>query len=324
MLVQDFFDSGHSKEQFRMICLLQHYRANIDYSNELIAAASASLKAFHAFFDIAFSHLKNARAARDAQSAAIDRTIVERARLEDDASAPAELLHSVSTEAPSASGGFADIPMRRHERERELARAFDACRVSIDESLLDDLDTPAVVRAIHKLISASHAYFRAATQVTNIVNVELVASVVHFVARILDLLGLTVFASHSAVSAHYAPAIVASSPIASHSGINNLNTELHLNSQRTLDALLGFRRTVRSAALTLKSTDTTTMAARKSLLDACDRLRDETLVELGVWMQDQKDGLMDVQILGVEQARARRQLHTRSQSTAPTKKQPAL
>jgi cysteinyl-tRNA synthetase len=77
---QDFFAAGHSKEQFRMMCLLQHYRASMDYSDDLLSASTALLGKFHAFFDTVTHHLQKANTEIQQSVPVIDKALIDLAR----------------------------------------------------------------------------------------------------------------------------------------------------------------------------------------------------------------------------------------------------
>ncbi len=53
---QDYFAAGHSADQFRMICVQQHYRASINYSPALLATAADAIR----MLQHVFSSVRNA------------------------------------------------------------------------------------------------------------------------------------------------------------------------------------------------------------------------------------------------------------------------
>lgn len=160
----------------------------------------------------------------------------------------------------------------------------------------DDFDTPAVFRALQHLVSACHLHFRASSLA---INVELIASIVHFIARTLDLFGLASFSKYCALSP------LTHQQLPSHTAARAL-PQSEIDVARLVQELVQFRSLVRASAIQLGKADSAT--TRKTLLDACDSLRDGSLVDLGVWLKDGKDGVAEFQILGADGAKERQRL----------------
>jgi cysteinyl-tRNA synthetase len=173
----------------------------------------------------------------------------------------------------------------------------------VDASLRDDFDTPAVLRALQHLVSACHLHFRASSAA---VNVELISSIAQFIARTLDLFGLSSFSKYCVLSplTHQR----SSSLTAAHA------PQAEIDTGRLVQELVQFRSLVRANAIKLGKTDAA--VTRKALLDACDSLRDGSLIDLGVWLKDGRDGVAEFQILGADGAKERQKLLIASSKSA--------
>jgi cysteinyl-tRNA synthetase len=174
--------------------------------------------------------------------------------------------------------------------------SLSTCQATIDAALRDDFDTPAVLRALQLLVSTCHLHFRASSVA---INVELIASIAHFIARTLDLFGLSSFSKYCSLSP------LTHQRLSSHTAAH-ASPQSEIDVARLVQELVQFRSFVRASAIQLGKTDAAT--TRKTLLDACDSLRDGSLVDLGVWLKDGKDGVAEFQILGADGAKERQKL----------------
>jgi cysteinyl-tRNA synthetase len=174
--------------------------------------------------------------------------------------------------------------------------------------LRDDFDTPAVLRALQHLVSSCHLHFRSSSAA---INVELISSIAQFIAQTLNLFGLSSFSKYCALSplTHHR----SSSLTAAHAP-----PQAEIDTARLVQELVQFRSLVRANAINLGKTDAA--ATRKTLLDACDSLRDGTLIDLGVWLKDGKDGVAEFQILGADGAKERQKLLIASSKSAKSPK----
>eukprot|EP00898_Chlorokybus_atmophyticus_P002631 jgi/Chlat1/3369/Chrsp23S03805 len=137
------------------------------------------------------------------------------------------------------------------DAEKSLHKALAAAQEEVHARLCDNFDTPGAMTAVFEIVKQTNNYVAGNEGSARI---PLLRSVVAFVKRILQVFGIDdeAGAQHSAASV--APFI---------------------------DAFAAFRDTVRLAARA--------DAPKQAILAACDRVRDETMVELGVQLEDRGD-----------------------------------
>jgi cysteinyl-tRNA synthetase len=281
----------------------------MDYSDDLIATATSALKSYHAFFDTAVSWLRRSQSIQHSRREFLSAELIQSARSSE------SRINSTTLLKFQANGRH----IRRNSVESQLANEFDSLRVQVQSAILDDFDTPTVFRLLQQIVVICNAYFsdvaKSNSEGCAEVNIELVASIVQYIANILDLFGLSCFATFKNISNL--------APLASQSTPDKLEHDVDskLNSQLMLHEFLQFRSNVRSLALQLpkSSIEPSSSGVKKALLQACDEVRDKSMIESGVWVQDASNGKSEAHIIGPEQARARKQLMRPTSKQQPSK-----
>lgn len=166
--------------------------------------------------------------------------------------------------------------------ELTLAAALQTAQKSVDSCLLDNINTSGALDALGELIKATNIYL--AKQQTDGRSCQslLLTQITSYVTRILSVFGVV-------------------EPVADKPGLGEA-TGAGAGDSKTapiLDAFAAFRDEVRALGKA--------RAEPKEVLSVCDRVRDETLVDLGVRLEDRPDGkavwkLDDPAVLRSEQA----------------------
>eukprot|EP00271_Cylindrocystis_brebissonii_P001523 TRINITY_DN11788_c0_g2_i1.p1 TRINITY_DN11788_c0_g2~~TRINITY_DN11788_c0_g2_i1.p1 ORF type:complete len:804 (+),score=187.84 TRINITY_DN11788_c0_g2_i1:329-2740(+) len=137
--------------------------------------------------------------------------------------------------------------------EKELRKALKHMQVTVRERLEDNFDTPGAMFAIDDLITATNKYLQPTE--CHRPRAVLLQSLAHAVNKILSTFGLSFQESNAGSGTELAPPV--------------------------LDAFVEYRDKVRTAALGLPAGEVKT-----ALMEECDRVRDSTLLELGVCLED--------------------------------------
>lgn len=154
-------------------------------------------------------------------------------------------------------------PAKWHPEEVELSTAITHCEDQVHAALCDSINTRGAMDAIQELIRRVNAYLlrRQETAAQGVpAQPLLLRKAAAFVTRILSVFGLVPASSDRL-------GFPAEGAAANSDGLG-----------RYLDTLSAFRDEVRSMARS--------KAEAGVVLAACDRLRDETLVDLGVRLED--------------------------------------
>uniref|UniRef100_A0A673K1U6 Cysteine--tRNA ligase, cytoplasmic n=1 Tax=Sinocyclocheilus rhinocerous TaxID=307959 RepID=A0A673K1U6_9TELE len=149
--------------------------------------------------------------------------------------------------------------------EIELNKSFYVKKTSVHEALCDNIDTRSALEEMRALVGQSNTYMAARRSAKLPPNRMLLQSIALYLTDMLKTFG----------------AIEGSEPIGFPVGGNGQNADLESTVMPYLSVLSDFREDVRKIAREKKVTE---------LLRLCDELRDDTLPELGVRLED-RDGL---------------------------------
>uniref|UniRef100_A0A8C1NYN5 Cysteine--tRNA ligase, cytoplasmic n=1 Tax=Cyprinus carpio TaxID=7962 RepID=A0A8C1NYN5_CYPCA len=149
--------------------------------------------------------------------------------------------------------------------EIELNKSFYEKKTSVHEALCDNIDTRSALEEMRALVGQSNTYMAARRSAKLLPNRMLLQSIALYLTDMLKTFG----------------AIEGSEPIGFPVGGNGQNADLESTVIPYLSVLSDFREDVRKIAREEKVTE---------LLRLCDELRDNTLPELGVRLED-RDGL---------------------------------
>ncbi|KAI9315543.1 tRNA synthetases class I (C) catalytic domain-containing protein [Dichotomocladium elegans] len=164
------------------------------------------------------------------------------------------------------------ITHRWREAEQELTNFFQERVDATHAALCDSINTPVAIDEILALISQTNRYIATGAAV---VNPDLLEDIASWIIRMMDIFGVDIAQSSATGSGD--------------------NSEFLM---QCLRALSSFRDKVRQAALDKKD--------NKEYLKLCDELRDVQLAELGVALDDQKDGTALVKLLTPEEVKRAR------------------
>ena len=153
------------------------------------------------------------------------------------------------------------------QNDRNLAKKLLDVQAEVHDAMCDNFDTPRAMETLFDLISVFNVYIR--KDGGEFASPLLASRIARYLTKMLRMLGLTDDAD--AVGIDLCGAMGAGA------GAADLESTL----QPYLDALVGFREEVRSLAFAHKGE---TLA--KDLLNKCDALRDEAMVEIGVALED--------------------------------------
>uniref|UniRef100_A0A9J7XVB8 Cysteine--tRNA ligase, cytoplasmic n=1 Tax=Cyprinus carpio carpio TaxID=630221 RepID=A0A9J7XVB8_CYPCA len=148
--------------------------------------------------------------------------------------------------------------------EIELNKSFYEKKTSVHEALCDNIDTRSALEEMRALVGQSNTYMAARRSAKLLPNRMLLQSIALYLTEMLKTFG----------------AIEGSEPIGFPVGGNGQNADLESTVIPYLSVLSDFREDVRKIAREEKVTE---------LLRLCDELRDNTLPELGVRLED-RDG----------------------------------
>lgn len=171
--------------------------------------------------------------------------------------------------------GGPKVPQKWSSEELTLSKAITLAASVVHERLLDSIDTRGAMDALSELIKATNIYLAARADGsggTSRPQAFLLEQCSSFVSRILSVFGLASLGKPS-------------------SGELNSKNSKESNSDAlvsgVLEAFCSFRDKVRQLA---RSSDAGFADAKKLLLHSCDCVRDETMVKLGVRLEDTPDG----------------------------------
>ncbi|GHP07970.1 hypothetical protein PPROV_000671200 [Pycnococcus provasolii] len=158
-------------------------------------------------------------------------------------------------------------PKRWGEPEKALAAHLLACQGEVDRSLKDNFNTPSAIAALLDLVAEGNRYTKDAGD--DRVDVDVLRRCAAFVSRTMRIFGM-----YDGLDA------VAEDEERGEGGAGG-------GGDGAIDAAVGFRDEVRSLC---KGGADSAKTLASSLLDACDRFRDESMVKLGVRVEDRASG----------------------------------
>ncbi|KAL5497322.1 hypothetical protein EMCRGX_G013781 [Ephydatia muelleri] len=164
--------------------------------------------------------------------------------------------------------------------EKELNVRFEKSKASIHEALCDSLDTPLVMKHMRELVGTCNVYIAEAGGKSP--NTLPLANIACYLTNLLDIFG--VLGSGNGTGSLESRI---GFPCSSSQGGQSLECTV----MPYVSVLSDFREKVRTIARDQKI---------HALLNECDVLRDEKLIELGVRMED-KDGLTVLKLVGKEE-----------------------
>ncbi|XP_067628405.1 cysteine--tRNA ligase, cytoplasmic [Eurosta solidaginis] len=159
--------------------------------------------------------------------------------------------------------------------EAALHEKFKLTRDSVHEALCDNIDTRRALDSLRELVSVSNVYIRDHKNCTNSLLLRRIAL---YMTDILHIFG-TIQGPRGGIGF----------PVGGTSDRNGGNMESALLPY--VDALAEFRNNVREEAKTIKA---------NTILQLCDRLRDEVLPNLGVRLEDKESGKYAVKLVDRE------------------------
>jgi cysteinyl-tRNA synthetase len=170
-----------------------------------------------------------------------------------------------------AEGGVAAPGHQKwRSEENTLSAALDTAAAAVHARFLDSIDTRGAMDALSDLIKATNTYLAARQDASGPpAQAFLLRQVAGFVTRILSVLGVTAAAADNV-------------GLGSSDGVGNGTAGEDARVSAVLDAFCEFRDEVRKLARS--------GAAHKDVLAACDTVRDNAMVDLGVRLEDQADG----------------------------------
>lgn len=149
--------------------------------------------------------------------------------------------------------------------EFELSARIQEAQRAVDIALRDNFNTPAAMDALSDMVKAVNAYLAAKQKAAALPLPMLLRKATAFATRILSVFGIVDGPSDR--------------PGLSDASASSASDD---TSARYLDAFAAFRDDVRALAKA--------RAEPREVLAACDRVRDSTLVDLGVRLEDRPDG----------------------------------
>jgi len=155
---------------------------------------------------------------------------------------------------------IADTNQYWTQPDREMHKLLHTTQQKVHERLCDNFDYPAVILLLSDLISATQKYRQIADSKTVILQ-----QIRQYVDKMLRTFGVM-----NDIDAGF---------------IQLGSDENQERLQGILNALTTFRQDVRSAAMKLKDSN-----GSKDILSLCDKLRNETLIDVGVRIEDSESG----------------------------------
>ena len=184
-----------------------------------------------------------------------------------------EFFHSVKGALRGVPGGYdVDREQTWGEHERALSSSIDTARAGVHAAMIDNICTPAVVKALKELVGAVNVYLGKVSAAD--ARPMLVDAAARYVTTILECLGV----------ANPGPSGVGFGDIGADADASAGPAGAEEAMAPVLDALVKFRDEIRALA---KSG-----ADKGALMAACDRLRDDGLPELGVKLDDREGGAL--------------------------------
>jgi len=203
----------------------------------------------------------------------------------------AEFFHRAKGAMRDCPGGYrVDAEHTWGAHERALSAAIDEARKNVHAAMLDNINTPGVVKALKELVGAANVYLGAAP--ARDVRHLLVDAAARYVTTILGCLGVVGRPPKDGVG------FGELTEFGGGEGEGGDQTRAEAMAP-ALDVVSAFRDEIRALA---KSG-----ASSGAILAACDRLRDEGLPAIGVKLDDRAEGGALWKLEGVEALRRERE-----------------
>lgn len=185
-----------------------------------------------------------------------------------------EFFHAVKGVMRRTPGGYSvEQEHTWGDEERVLSTAIDTSNARTHAAMVDNINTPAVIKALKDLVGATNVYLGKVSQKD--IRPLLIDSAARYVTTILCCLGVAETSSKVGFGEIGADADKAK-------GSGGVSSEETL--APALDLIIKFRDEIRS--LTMAG------ATKSELMRACDNLRDVGLPDLGVKLDDKEGGAL--------------------------------
>ena len=185
-----------------------------------------------------------------------------------------EFFHSVKGALRGlgcAAGYSVDQEHTWGDEERALSAAIDAARAGVHAAMIDNINTPAVIKSLKELVGGVNKYLGSVA--ADAIRPLLVESAARYVTMILACLGVAETTGGIGLG-----------DIAGGGGEGGGSDSKEEAMAPVLDLIVKFRDEIRALARS--------GADAKALMQACDRVRDVGLPELGVKLDDREGGAL--------------------------------
>ena len=185
-----------------------------------------------------------------------------------------EFFHSVKGALRGlgcAAGYSVDQEHTWGDEERALSSAIDAARAGVHAAMIDNINTPAVIKSLKELVGGVNKYLGSVA--ADAIRPLLVESAARYVTMILACLGVAETTGGIGLG-----------DIAGGGGEGRGSDSKEEAMAPVLDLVVKFRDEIRALARS--------GADAKALMQACDRVRDVGLPELGVKLDDREGGAL--------------------------------
>ncbi|GBG86559.1 hypothetical protein CBR_g41622 [Chara braunii] len=210
-------------------------------------------------------------------------------------------LRKTQSMTSSSPGSSLRLETTWNQPERELRRRLLACQQAVEERLADNFDTSGAIQALLDVVNGVNSYVAKVEDELSLLPAEvggrgtgvvLLRSVVSYVTRILSIFGLCDRRGGWLEVA---------------AGVASSQSDRESVLGPYLDVFAAFRDEVRAAARLGDGG-----GGKEMILSACDRVRDESLIDIGVKLEDKPGGqsvwkLDDPSVLKKERERERRE-----------------
>jgi len=180
-----------------------------------------------------------------------------------------------------------DKLMKPDESALKLLHKFETSKQQVHKSLADNFNTPLCLQYFKDLVSSSNIYIQSINSV-NEMHISLLEDIAKYLTKMFKIFGVIGDDIYNEIGFESDLQMYKAKNTE-----NNVDCSNIAEPTEYLDALGDFRETVKKAAL---ENDT------KTVLTACDVLRNETLPLLGVRMEDDTKKGVNLKIIGKKQA----------------------
>lgn len=184
-----------------------------------------------------------------------------------------------------------------------LMNDFDQSKKEIHRKLCDNFDTVGAIQKIKELVSLTNIYTSKQSSYDSI-HISLVEDVAKYITKMFKIFG--VIPDHVFTDIGFESVVPSSA--AGSSNAQNQNDQA--TPEDILESFADFRESVRNSAISKDF---------KNVLKACDEVRDNTLLDLGVRLEDTDKGAR-VKIIGKQQALAEKEARLKELAAKEEKK----